>query len=619
MPMIADSARGLAAALTIAALIIAALVLGREVLIPFALATILAFILAPFVRFLSARRVPRGGAVALVLATLVGVLVLGSVVFSAQLLSLTASLAGYKDNLVQKIRVVTGARSGEGVIKKAADSVDLLEKEFKKETSPGSTTGPAPPVVLTREQGSSAGTLFEQVRNILGPLAGTGLTLLFAGFLLAQYHDIRDRVVRLAGTDNMTATTSALSEAGSRLSRLFLMQAALNASFGTIVAIALAVIGVPNPILWGVATTFLRFVPYIGSFLAAVPPLLLAAAVDPGWTMVLATLALFLIGEPLVGHVIEPHVLGSGVGLSPTAMIAAASFWTLVWGPIGLILAAPLTMSIVVLGGYIPRLEFMSVLLGDAPALAPEHELYHRLLSDDAAIAAEQIEQAIVSTSAGATADEIILPALRIAARDHRSERLDTEQITALRETMKSVVDLVVDELQGPSASDAPAVAEAAADSGQVIVIPARGPIDSIAASFIAALLGTAVGRKCVAVEHASGLMGLSAARSLARGLAVDSVILSTVGGVEDQHLRLLVKRVQSAFPDVRLLICDWGAEQKNATPAAQSAPSHEAYAGKLSTVIEMLTFDRPAETVDAVRAASSTDDTSLPATFAAA
>ncbi len=596
MPMFADSNRGLAATLTIAGLIVAALVLGREILIPFALATILAFMLAPIVRFLSNRRVPRGAAVGSVVLALVAVLIVISLLFSAQLLSLTASLSGYKENLTQKVRLVTGSQAGDSAIRKAAESVDILEQEFKKESNVGVTSGKAPSIVVTQEKTSSLGVLFDQLRIAVGPLAGAGLTLLFAGFLLVQHNDIRDRVVRLAGTDNMAATTSALGEAASRLSRLFLMQAVLNAGFGAFIGIALAVIGVPNAILWGVATFLLRFIPFVGSFLSAIPPILLAAAVDPGWGMVGATIALFVISEPLVGHVIEPYVLGGGVGLSPFAMVVAASFWALVWGPIGLILAAPLTMSIVVLGRYIPRLEFMSVLLGDKPALAPEHEFYHRVLSDDAAAAADQLEQAIIGTSVVVASDDIVLPALRVAARDHRVGRLVRTQIDAIQQTMNGVVELMVDQGDDTDASVSGRATAEDAERRQIIVVPARGPIDSIAARYIATIVRNNSDWSCISVEQATGLMALSACRTLASGKPLDTVIISTVGGIDQQHLRLLVGRAQKDLPTVRLLICDWGGVlQANSTAIEPLQPLVTAIS-RLTDVVMLLTHDRASD-----------------------
>jgi predicted PurR-regulated permease PerM len=592
MPMFADSTRGLAAALTITALIIAALVLGRDVLMPFALATILAFMLAPVVGLLTRYRVPRSASVGFVIVLLVGIFFAASALFSSQLLSLTASLSGYRDNLTQKVRLIAGAGKADGVIGRAAESIELLEKALTKETTTA-TPGPSTsPIIVSREAQSGVGTFMAQLRAALGPLTAAGLTLLFAGFLLVQYHDLRDRVVRLAGTDNMATTTSALSEAGGRLSRLFLLQAALNGGFGIFVAIALAVIGVPNAALWGVATFFLRFIPFIGSFLAAIPPILLAAAVDPGWGMALATLALFAIGEPILGHVIEPTVLGTGVGLSPFAMVAAASFWSLVWGPIGLILAAPLTMTIVVLGRYIPRIEFMSVLLGDAPALAPAQEFYHRILADDAAAAATQLETEVEAGSIGSATDMVVLPALRLAARDHRLDRVDKTRTDALRDTMATVVDVIRDGLSLAEVNAKPNATSRTADaSPDVIVIPARGPVDLIASEFVAAMLEATSGIKCIAIKQASGLMAVSAARTMSTGSQLKFVIISTVGGMDHEHLRLLQRRASTDFPRVRLIVCDWGTTVTT-TPADNRALGNSISSiAKFADVLTLLAY----------------------------
>ena len=242
-------------------------------------------------------------------------------------------------------------------------------------------------------------------------------------FLLLQYKDLRDRIVRVAGTDNMSETTAAMSDAGERPSDLFIMQTILNSSFGLFVGCVLMIIGVPNAPLWGVLTFVMRFVPYVGSYLSAIPPILLAAAVDPGWGMVISTLALFAIGEPMMGQFVEPFMLGKRAGLSPFAMVLSASFWTLLWGPIGLVLAAPLTLVVVVIGRYIPSLEFVTVLLGDEPPLSDQQEFYHFLLSGDAYGAIDQLEEAKETTPLGEVGDTIIIPALKLAAIDRRRGR----------------------------------------------------------------------------------------------------------------------------------------------------------------------------------------------------
>ena len=206
------------------------------------------------------------------------------------------------------------------------------------------------------------------ISPLLHPLATTGIIIIFVIFILLQREDLRNRLIRLAGSHDLQRTTAALDDAASRLSRLFLIQLLVNGSFGVVIGIGLWLIGIPSAILWGILAGVLRFVPYIGAFIAAAFPLALAVAVDPTWSMLLWTVALFVVVEPIVGHVIEPMVYGHSTGLSPVAVVASATFWTALWGPIGLVLATPLTVCLVVLGRHVERLEFLDVMFGDRPA-----------------------------------------------------------------------------------------------------------------------------------------------------------------------------------------------------------------------------------------------------------
>lgn len=280
MPLVADTARSFTMALITATCIIAGLALGRDILMPLALAALLAFILIPMVKWLGAHNVPHGIAVAGVMISLVIFLISASGVFSAQMLSLTADLGTYKANLITKVRSISAGRTSEGTLKRAIDSVDSLETEIKREWS--HTGGPAasPTVVVARE--SDGGTIWTNVHLIGAPLAQAALTLLFTTFLLLQHSDLRDRVIRIVGTDNLSEATAAMIDAGEKLSQLFLTQAVLNVGFGAFITVALWAIGVPNPLLWGFLTSVMRFVPFVGALLSAIPPLLTAASVDPG-------------------------------------------------------------------------------------------------------------------------------------------------------------------------------------------------------------------------------------------------------------------------------------------------------------------------------------------------
>lgn len=562
MPLVTDSLKSLAYTLIVCALVIAALVMGRDILMPLALATVIAFILAPAVNYCVAHGIPRGPSAGL--AVLLSVVIIGALAtaFSAQLISLTADLPKYKSNLLHKVHAITGPGSGEGSISRASAAIEAMEKELRRELSskksapvagapatggnPSADNQDRPQVVVTESRDDIPA--IGKLGGALGVLAHAGLTVLFTFFLLMQYNDLRDRVIRIAGTENISVTSAALSEAGSRLSHLFTVQAALNLGFGAFVTLALAIIGVPSPALWGVATAVLRFVPYIGSFLAAIPPTLLAAGVEPGWGMMLATFGVFAIGEPIVGHVIEPMALGRVAGISPLALIISASFWTLLWGPVGLVLAAPLTMLIVVLGQFVPSLALASVLLGDQPVLTADEEFYHRLLAGDAASALTHIESVDSERPLAVSGDAIVLPALKLAARDHRAQRIDEQQVAQMRTTVDEVLDMLD---AAPNAD-----IDLTSDSGKAsaIVIPARGIIDEIAAHFVARVLRTSVSPSVTAVDNASGLMALSAVRATLRDEKPAFLILVTVGGLEGTYLKLIQARALRDFPDSRLL-----------------------------------------------------------------
>ena len=269
----------------------------------------------------------------------------------------------------------------------------------------------------------------------------TALVVLFLIFILLQREDIRDRFLRLAGTADLQRSTAALDDAGSRLSRFFLMQTLLNAGFGVFIAIGLWLIGVPNAVLWGIFAGLMRFVPFIGGIIAAFFPILLAAAVDPGWTMVLATAGLFLVAEPIAGHVIEPLLYGQHTGLSPVAIVISTLFWTLLWGPIGLLLATPLTVCLVVLGRHIEALQFIEVLLGDEPALEPHERFYQRLLAGDDTEAADMAETELKKKSLSAYYDAVAMPALALAQTDAAHGKLSQEKQLEICDTVEEVVE----------------------------------------------------------------------------------------------------------------------------------------------------------------------------------
>ena len=265
--------------------------------------------------------------------------------------------------------------------------------------------------------------------------------LLFVIFILLQREDLRDRLIRLFGGSDLQRATSTMTDAATRLSRYFLSQVLINFAYGTMIAGALWLIGVPSPIAWGILAGLMRFVPYVGAYIAAALPLLIAAAIDPGWTTFLWVLVLFVVGEMTMGQVIEPQVFGHGTGVTPIALITATIFWTWLWGPLGLLLATPMTVVLAVLGRHVEGLEFFDVLLGDTPALTPQQRFYQRALTGDAAEATYQAELGLKDQSLASYLDTVALSGLKLAEHDASRGALDEAQSERVAETVKEMLD----------------------------------------------------------------------------------------------------------------------------------------------------------------------------------
>ena len=434
------------ASLLLVLAVMAALYFGRDILVPVTLAILLSFVLVPAVRLLGHIRMPRVPAVLLVVVVVFGALFgIGSLIVreGGQLVS---DLPRYSLVMQDKIKSLRGATADTGTLSRIVDVFQDLS----------ATLSPPPPPELKGDPGSAGHPLTIEIRAaraglvenlqtfagpILHPLATTGLILIFTIFILLQREDLRNRMIRLAGgSGDLRRTTAAIDDAARRLSRFFLAQLALNVAFGVVIGVGLWLIGVPSPTLFGVLAAILRFVPYIGAAISALLPLVLAASVDPGWSMMIATAALFLVVEPIAGHVIEPLLYGHSTGLSPIAVILSATIWTFLWGPIGLVLATPLTVCLVVLGRHVDRLWYLDVLLGDQPALDPPEIFYQRMLANDPAEAIDQGRQFLKERALVTYYDEVVLAGLRLAQDDLSRGTLDRARQGEVGAAIRAVV-----------------------------------------------------------------------------------------------------------------------------------------------------------------------------------
>src|SRR4029079_8832736 len=346
--------------LLIAALVITGLYVAREVLLPLALAILLSFVLTPALLFLRRLKIPRGVSVAIVVVFAFAIIFGLGWLMSQQATQLAEDLPRYQHVLAEKISALRKSATGSPALEKATEAIKGLERELANPTpEPKVTTDPILPEeaeqgrkpipVEIRVPPPRSLELFQRIAGtVLPPLATAGIVILFVIFILLQREDLRDRAIRLLGSSDMQRATSAMNDAAERLSKYFLRQVLINSAFGVFIALGLWLIGVPSPIVWGILAMLMRFVPYVGPFIAAALPLLLAAVVEPGWTTFLLTAALYLVSELTMGQVVEPLVFGNGTGVSPIAVILSTVFWTWLWGPLGLLLAMPLTVCLVV-------------------------------------------------------------------------------------------------------------------------------------------------------------------------------------------------------------------------------------------------------------------------------
>jgi predicted PurR-regulated permease PerM len=561
------------------ALVITALYVGRGVFIPIAIAILLSFVLAPLVRALRRWRVPRVPSVGLVVLLAVAILGgLGTIV-AQQFADLTKELPNYETTITRKIASLKQLIGGGGSLERAAASLRNIGGQITEpapggakpaEGSPGpqsalsqKKTQPVPVEVLPQSDPFSLERLQTVAGTILEPLATAGIVLVFVIFILFQREDLRDRFIRLAGSGDLQRTTSAMNDAARRLSRYFLFQTLMNATFGVFVGIGLWFIGVPSPFLCGALAAVMRFVPYVGAFIAAAVPILLAAAVAPGWTMMLEVAALFAITEPIVGQLIEPLLYGHSTGISPIAVVVSATFWTWLWGPVGLLLATPLTVCLVVLGRHVERLEFLDVLLGDAPALTPVESFYQRLLAADSSEVAEQAEEFIKERPLADYFDEVALEALLMAQADVRRGALDAGRQVKIRETIDELVEDLQDDGSDPGRAaegeETPAERDRASQMS-VICIGGRTPLDEAAGALFAHLLQSEE-RIAPRVEPASaltpaGLLRLDAAEA---NVICLSYLDSEAGHAQ---VRYGVRRVRRRFPHAVILTCFWTVDE---------------------------------------------------------
>lgn len=629
-----SEARGAALqGLLIAAILITGLYVGREVLVPLALAILMSFVLTPIFLLLRRLKVPRVIGVAIVVTLAFALIFFLGWLMAQQATQLAENLPRYQQVLTNKINALRYSAASSPVLEKATDALNGLQRELTN-PQPEHAAEPslAPPVganpdkpipVEVREPAPQPLELFQRIAGtVLPPLVTAGIVILFVIFILLQREDLRDRAIRLLGASDMQRTTSAMNDAAERLSKYFLSQVLINSAYGIFIALGLWLIGVPSPLVWGILAMLMRFVPYVGAFIAAAFPLILAAAVAPGWATFLLTFTLYLVSELTMGQVVEPLVYGHGTGVSPIAVVLSTVFWAWLWGPLGLLLAMPLTVCLVVLGRHVEGFNFFEVLLGDKPALRPEQSFYQRVLTGNSAEATYQAELALKDEPLAAYLDDVALKGLQLAERDLERGALDEANLERINATIKEIMDDLAEfeprrwfrkvypverqdeeEAQTGLASlstmdeaeeePLPTLEPADLASGweeedSVLCIGGRTPLDEAAATMLAGLLKKH-GLKARAAESeaisAGHIVSLDAAKA-------KLVCLSFLGSGSGQaQVRYLVRRLRRILPTGCIILVGYWTDEDVGGPikALEKTAEADAYATSFHEAAEIV------------------------------
>ncbi|MBV9044348.1 MAG: AI-2E family transporter [Alphaproteobacteria bacterium] len=561
--------RDTAYAAVIAAVVVGAVYYGRPLLVPLALSILMAFALAPVVEFL--RRIYIGRVLGVIFAVTMAVLVIAGLMafIGTQLVWLAAELPKYQHNIITKIQSIEGTAANNGLVRGVLRMFNNVSEEIAHAPLPinaaelqslttSQSVRAAQPVIIQEPPPTPVEILKNFLGPLLEPLADLTIIVIFVIFILLQKEDMRDRFIMLAGARDLQRTTMAIDDGAARLSRYLLLQTGVNTGFGILVASGLWLIGIPNPALWGLIAGMFRYVPYIGVPIAAILPMALSIAVDPGWTKTVETLALFTVMESITGQAIEPWLYGRNMGLSALAVVVAAGFWTFVWGPVGLLLSTPLTMCLVVLGRHVDQLRFLDVMLGDQPPMAPEESFYLRMLAGNGDEAAEQAEIFMQDHGLPAYFDEVAVKGLALAQLDVNRNALTEEG----RKRIATAVEIFIDNLavlENAEDREADKTDIAVPPSWQnrpVLCVAGRSVLDHAAASLLAHLLERqGIGARLATFEEVSP--------SALQDMNCDGVRAICVSYLEPgnpKNARYLARRLRKRMPGLPLIAGFWSA-----------------------------------------------------------
>ncbi len=541
--------------------VVAVLYLASAILIPLAFAVTLSLILTPATAWLEKLRVGRVPAALLVMTVAIaGAGAAGWVIFN-DLVAVANQLPEYQQNIHKKLEAIRAPNTG--AVGRAAASVKELGKELASPAAPvappaaldraGRRISPAPassplPVQVVEKPANELLYMRDMMQPFLRPLGVFGMVVIFSLFLMVGHNDLRDRLFRLVGVGQLNLMTQALNDATRRVSRYLLLQFLVNAVFGALCGIGLYLIGVPYALLWGAVAAILRIVPYVGSLVAAALPFMLSLAVFDDWLHPLLVFLTFGTLELVTGNWVEPWLYGTQTGVSSLALILTTVFWTVLWGPAGLILSTPLTVCVAVLGRYVPQFWFLHILLGDQPALVEEAQFYQRLLAMDDQEARSVIDRYLSGHSLLQLCDSVIVPALTLAEHDRHKGALDPDREEFFFLSIKEMLAELAEKAVKPDDAKPPA------PGCRILCIAASDEADEVTAAMLALLL-----------EH-SGCIVLTftpdaSLQQLAfvQPAAGDVFCISAVPPFAFAHARTLSHQLRVRFPGIRIVVGVWG------------------------------------------------------------
>jgi predicted PurR-regulated permease PerM len=551
------------------AVVVAALYLAKDVLVPLTLAVLLSFLLSPVCDWLERRRLGRIPAV--LVTAILGFSVLGALTWTAafQMTRLAPKIPEYQTNIQAKLNSVNEYAAV--ALRKVTRTAEGIDKELSPAEQANKPQGTNALPFSVRVLASPAspwqvfGGMFGTVLQVLGT---AGIVIVLVVFFLIRREDLRDRFIHLVGKGHVTVTTQMLEDAGARVSRYLSMLFLINVTFGTSVGIGLYLIGVPNAVLWGILAAALRFIPYIGPWIAAAMPIGLSMAISTGWGSPLLTVGLFVVLELFSNNVMEPWLYGKNTGVSAVAVLVAAVFWMWLWGPVGLMLATPLTVCLLVVGRHVPQLSFLGILLGSEPVFEPKTRIYQRLLAGDQEEAAELLDDYLEHQPLVEVYDTVLIPALALAETHWQLGELNEAKHTFIVQSLKDMLQVRVEREQEKNSEVRPepaalvdensgSVERIESPSLSILCLPARSEADEIASLLLMQVLE---GSGCLV--HAVLVTSLASEMvDLVEQRQPDVVCISATPPAAVMHARHLCKQLRARLPKLNLVVGLWDAQ----------------------------------------------------------